>query len=145
MARRPRPAGDFCLRPVRCSWPVPALRSGLVQPENRATVGRFNSTSPGPAYVLVQHAQAVVPAGDPLDGTSPGMPLRWRQTGGAGPSPQNTVANCVPGEKDESIMRETRRAWIKLFFGGRKNLAVIPAKRRSRTEPGPIEKRDRAA
>jgi hypothetical protein len=63
------------------------------------------------------------------------MPLRWQQTGGAGPSPQNTVANCVPGEKDEAIMREVFEAGIKLFLGGRKN---------RRSDPGQVAKLRRA-
>ena len=42
---------------------------------------------PGPAYVLVQHARAVVPAGDPLDGTSPAAGHVGHVAGGAGPSP----------------------------------------------------------
>jgi hypothetical protein len=37
-----------------------------------------------------------------LDGTCPGLPLRWRQDGGAGSSPQITVMTGVPaGETAE--------------------------------------------
>ncbi len=48
------------------------------------------------AYVLVQHARAVLPAGEPLDGTSPALRLRLPQDGSAGSSPQITVATGIP-------------------------------------------------
>ena len=51
---------------------------------------------PGRPIVLVQHSGTVVSRREPLDGTCPGLPLRWRQDGGAGSSPQITVMTGVP-------------------------------------------------
>ena len=51
----------------------------------------------------------------------------------------------VPGRRDEAIMREVFSAGTNYFLRWRKSTDVIPAKRRSRAEPGPIGQSCRVA
>jgi len=54
----------------------------------------------GDVRLYLRRARAVVPAGEPLDGTSPGDRPRQPATGGAGLSPQTTVMIGVPGGRN---------------------------------------------
>src|SRR6185312_11027260 len=93
MRPRGRPSGVFRLRPVRYTF----RQSG------RKLV------------CSLQHARAVLPAGDPLAAASPGNGLRGPITGGADLFSLRTTPERSRQERRRGLCGRVEGVWIKIF------------------------------
>src|SRR6185312_9950873 len=94
MRPRGRPSGVFRLRPVRYAF--------------RQSGRKF--------VCSLQHARAVLPAGDPLAAASPGNGLRGPTAGGADLSPLRTTPERSRQERRRGLCGRVEGVWIEIFY-----------------------------